>query len=105
MSEAPNSAAPGASVQGWHSADHAQLVQGKGWKTADDVIKSYSELETFRGAPAERLWKIPEKPEQFDDAMRADLYKRAPYLNPNRAPAKPEEYGVKFEGAPDEFNA
>lgn len=105
MSEAPNPGAGegAAGVQGWHSADHAQLVQAKGWKTADDAIKSYAELEAFRGAPAERLVKLPEKPELADDAWREDLYKRAPYLNPNRAPAKPEDYDVKFEGAPEGF--
>ncbi len=38
----------------WHGADHATLVQTKGWKTADDALKSYAELETFNGAPAAR---------------------------------------------------
>lgn len=88
-------------VTAWHGADHSALVTAKGWKGADDVLKSYAELETFRGAPADRLIKLPD-PDKIDDAFRTDVFKRIGY-NPNRGPEKPEDYGVTFEGAPAEF--
>lgn len=99
---APNPSDSG--VQNWAPAEHAALVQSKGWKGVGDALKSYSELETFRGAPADRLIMLPDKPEKIDDAFRGDVFKRIGY-NPNRGPAKPEDYGVQFEGAPPEFTA
>lgn len=36
-------------------------VQNKGWKAPTDLLRSYRELEKFKGAPADRLLKLPEK--------------------------------------------
>lgn len=99
--EAPNSG-DGSGVQDWAPTEHAALVQAKGWKGVGDALTSYSELEKFRGAPADRLIMLPEKPEQIDDKFRTDLFKRINF-NPSRAPATAADYGVNFEGAPPEF--
>jgi hypothetical protein len=81
----------------WHGTDYAALVQTKGWKSPDDALKSYAELETFRGAPAERLLKLPEKP---DDPAWADVRKRVGWS----APEKPEDYGIAVpDGFPAEY--
>lgn len=93
--------APGA----WHGADHAALVTAKGWKGADDALRSYSELEKFTGAPADRLIKLPEA-DKIDDAFRTDVFKRIGYTPPTipGAPEKWEDYGVKTrEGVPAEY--
>ncbi len=34
----------------WHGDEHAELVKSKGWDGADAALKSYSELEKFKGA-------------------------------------------------------
>lgn len=95
--DAGQGGASGAPPASWHGADYAQLVQTKGWKGPDDALKSYAELETFRGAPADRLIKLPEKP---DDPAWADVRKRVGWA----APEKPEDYGIAVpEGYPAEY--
>jgi len=37
------------------------FVQNKAWKNETEMLRSYRELEKFRGAPPERLLKLPEK--------------------------------------------
>ena len=34
----------------WHGDEYAELVKAKGWSGADAALKSYSELEKFKGA-------------------------------------------------------
>jgi hypothetical protein len=46
------------------SQDYAELVKAKGWKTADDVISSYSNMEKFAGKFSSRGVVIPDS----DDA-------------------------------------
>jgi len=38
-----------------YSDSYKELVQSRGWKSPDDVLKSYSELEKHTGASADRL--------------------------------------------------
>lgn len=40
--------------------DHTSYLTGKGFKTADDLVRSYREMESFRGVPQERLLQLPE---------------------------------------------
>lgn len=81
----------------WFGADHAPLVQTKGWKAPDDVIKSYGDLEKFVGAPADRLIKLPEK---ADAPEWGDIRARVGW----KAPEKPEDYGIKTpDGQPPEY--
>lgn len=97
-----DSAAAGAS--NWFGDSHATLVQGKGWKTADDALTSYTQLEKHMGAPADRLIRLPETG-KVDDTFRADLFKRIGYEAPS-APAKPEDYGIEVpEGGNAEYVA
>jgi hypothetical protein len=91
-------------VTPWYPTEHADLVKAKSWAGPGDALKSYAELERFRGAPADRLIMIPDSADKIDDTFRSDVFKRIGY-NPSRAPATPEEYGVQFEGAPPEFGA
>lgn len=79
----------------WHGADYAQIVTTKGWKSADDVLKSYGDLEKHVGAPADRLIRIPDAA-KIDDAFRADVFKRIGYTPTAlpKGPAKPEDYGL-----------
>lgn len=76
----------------WHGADYAQIVATKGWKSADDVLKSYGDLEKHVGAPADRLIRIPDAA-KIDDTFRADVFKRIGYT-PEGAPGNPEDYGL-----------
>jgi hypothetical protein len=86
----------------WHGADYAQIVTTKGWKSADDVLKSYGDLEKHVGAPADRLIRIPDAA-KIDDAFRADVFKRIGYT-PEGAPGKPEDYGLTVpEGMDGEY--
>jgi hypothetical protein len=39
--------------------EHLNLVTERGWKSPDDVMKSYRNLETATGVPPERLIKLP----------------------------------------------
>jgi hypothetical protein len=87
----------------WHDPAHATLAQTKGWKGYPDAVRDYAQLETFVGAPADRLIKLPAA-DKIDDAFRSDVFKRIGY-NPSRAPAKPEDYGVSFGDGYEEFSS
>jgi hypothetical protein len=102
--QAPNSGDPGVQPAAWAPTEYTELVTAKGWKGPGDALKSYTELETFRGAPADRLLKIPDA-DKIDDAFRGDVFKRIGYTPPTipKGPDKPEDYGLSFEGAPPEF--
>ncbi len=41
-------------------------AQNKGWKGPEDVIKSYRELEKFKGANEDQLLRIPDDPDDED---------------------------------------
>ena len=98
---ANESAQPDMGAQ-WHGADYAQIVATKGWKSADDVLKSYGDLEKHVGAPADRLIRIPDAA-KIDDTFRADVFKRIGYT-PEGAPGKPEDYGLTVpEGMDGEY--
>lgn len=47
----------------WYSKFEDSLIRGhaevKGWKTAEDAVKSYMEAEKFLGAPKEELFHLP----------------------------------------------
>jgi hypothetical protein len=107
--QAPAAPAPGSapdqSAAPWFGNDFASLVQTKGWANPNDALKSYSELEKHIGAPADRLIRVPDKPELIDDNFRADVFKRLNYAPPS-APEKPEDYGIQLaEGTPPEYGA
>lgn len=81
----------------WHRADFADLVTAKGWKGPDDVLKSYAELEKFRGAPPDRLIRLPEKP---DDPAWTEIRSRVGLRGPDR----PEDYELAaMDGLPKEL--
>jgi hypothetical protein len=95
MSEPGQGAATGGNSPGnggnpapWFGDSHAQLVQTKGWKSADDVLTSYSQLEKHMGAPADRLIRLPEKP---DAPEWGEIRKKVGWA----APEKPEDYGIQ----------
>lgn len=70
------------------SEQNRGFVGLKGFKNEDAVVTAYRELESFRGVPAERLLKLPDK----DDSPEWEgVHKRL------GRPDKAEEYGV--EGA------
>jgi hypothetical protein len=103
----PAPGAGGANLTPWHGNDFAQLVTAKGWKGPDDALKSYSELETFVGAPADRVLKLPEA-NKIDDAFRQDVFKRIGYTPPTipGAPEKAEDYGLQVRaGVPPEYGS
>lgn len=85
----------------WYGADASDddkaLVTAKGWDQPSKAIKSYRELERFRGAPAERLVTLPEKP---DDPAWAEVRARVGW----KAPDRPEDYGIAVpDGHPPEY--
>lgn len=45
----------------WYSDGDRDFVANKAWKSPQDAINAYKELEKFRGAPEDRLLKLPEK--------------------------------------------
>lgn len=104
MSTQPNAGDAGnQGVPAWHAPEHATLAETKGWKGYPDAVRDYAQLETFVGAPADRLIKLPAA-DKLDDAFRADVFKRIGY-NPNRGPEKPEDYGVNFGEGLEEFSS
>lgn len=82
---APAQAAP------WYGSDATDdvksFVAGKGWDSPMKAITSYRELEAFRGVPAERLLKLPEK---ADAPEWADIRAKVGW----KAPEKPEDYEI-----------
>lgn len=59
----PAGGTPAPSPWGELSPEDKGLVGLKGWKGPGDVVAAYRNLESFRGVPADRLIKIPEKPD------------------------------------------
>jgi hypothetical protein len=104
MSTQPNAGPTGdAGVPQWHDPSHAQLTETKGWKGWNDTVRDYAQLETFVGAPPDRLIKLPAA-DKIDDTFRADVFKKIGY-NPSRGPEKPEDYGVNFGEGHEEFTS
>lgn len=63
-------AAGGAAATDWTAAlapEHRTLVTERQWKSPDDLVKSYRNLESLRGVPADRLLTLPadDKPESW----------------------------------------
>ena len=52
--------------------EHLNLVTERGWKSPDDVMKSYRNLETATGVPPERLVKLP----AAKDAANPDVWNK-----------------------------
>lgn len=76
------------------SEQNRGFVATKGFKNEDAVVQAYRELESFRGVPAERLLKLPDKDDSPEwEAIHRRLGK----------PEKAEEYGI--EGADAELLA
>lgn len=73
----PPSATPPASFD-WKTAnlapEHLNLVTERGWKSPDDVMKSYRNLETATGVPPERLIKLPAPKDANDPKAWSDIY-------------------------------
>ncbi len=74
---------PVAGTTQWHSQENSEMVTQKGWKTADDALKSYSELEkSFSGRV-----KLPT--EQSTAEEKSSFYKSI------GVPEGPEGYEIK----------
>lgn len=81
--------------EGFQNAEVKSFAQAKGWEGPEQAIDSYRNLEKLAGVPAERLLKLPEKP---DAPEWVDVWGRL------GRPAKAEEYGLKVpEGSDPEF--
>ena len=50
------------SAEKWHGEDYGELVKAKSWKSADDVLNGYSQLEKLQGMPefSKYMADIPE---------------------------------------------
>ncbi len=71
-------AAPAPIPFDWKTAqlapEHLNLVTERGWKSPDDVMKSYRNLETATGVPPERLIKLPSAKDAGDPKVWNDIY-------------------------------
>ena len=77
-----------ATTSAWYGEESKSLVEQKGWKTADDALKSYTELEKMSSGRV----KMP-TPESSAEEIRAFYQKTG-------CPENPEGYEVKVpEGA------
>lgn len=56
---------PNPNEKAWFGDAHKDYVGAKGWKTPDDAIGSYQQLERLQRTPVDRTVVLPEKP---DDA-------------------------------------
>jgi len=54
--------------------EHLNLVTERGWKSPDDVMKSYRNLETATGVPPERLVKLPAAKDAANPAVWDKIY-------------------------------
>lgn len=59
-----------AATNEWYSEDYADLIESKGFKTADDVLKSYKNLEAMTGNSV----RIPS--EDASPEAKADFYEK-----------------------------
>lgn len=92
----PPAAPPGGSwYSSFASSDNKGFAEQKGFKTAEDVVDSYRNLEKLMGVPKERLVKLPDK----EDAPEwNDIYGRM------GRPEKSDGYEVAIpEGGSEEF--
>ena len=67
----------------WYSDNYKEVVEKKGWKTGDDALKSYTELEKSMGARV----KMP-TPESSAEEIRAFYQKTG-------CPENPDGYEIK----------
>ena len=72
-----SSGAAGGGNAAWFSTFENQELRGyteqKGFKSAEDVVKSYRDLHAIHGVPAERIIKLPEDiaaPKALDDVYK-----------------------------------
>ncbi len=70
-------------VTQWHSDENSELVMQKGWKTADDAIKGYKEVETMMSGRV----KIPTETSTAEE--KSSFYKSL------GVPEGPEGYEIK----------
>jgi hypothetical protein len=93
-------AATGTESSSWYSSfstpELRGVVENKGWKSPEDAVKSYSELQRLVGVPKERLLTLPEKD---DDAEGWNsIYQRL------GRPEKMEDYGLdKLQNSDPEY--
>lgn len=85
----------------WYAGVQNEELRGKaelkGWKSPDDALSSYFNLESKLGAPPDRLLKLPEKP---DDPAWGEIHKKLGFA----APEKPEDYELPVpEGFGDDY--
>lgn len=89
----------------WHvelAPELQGVAQTRGWdvlppeKAAGEILKSYRELELYRGAPADRLLKLPAKSEAEAPEEWRDVWTRL------GAPAEPAGYEFG-EGTPEDL--
>jgi hypothetical protein len=92
-------AAPAAPAIEWLSgADEVTvgLVQNKGWKSPNDVVQSYTQLEKFVGAPADKIVRLP-----TETSTKEDL---DAFYNKLGRPADAKGYELPVpEGQPRDF--
>lgn len=77
-------AAPAPWYNDFSDPDLKGFTELKGWKHPSEAVKSYRELESLRGVPADQLLKLPKadaKPEEWN-----------PVYDRLGRPAKPEDY-------------
>lgn len=95
----PGDGGNGGGEKPWYSGVQNEELRGKaelkGWKSPDDALASYFNLESKLGAPPDRLLKLPEKP---DDPAWSEIHKKLGFA----APEKPEEYELSVPEGFDE---
>lgn len=69
----------------WYGETHKPLIEAKGWKSADDVITSYVNLEKLLGADRAGRTVVLPKDEHDTETLKAFRAKLG-------VPEKPEEY-------------
>ncbi len=65
--DSPASTVPEPGAEKWYGDDHATIVESKGWKSADDVLNGYSQLEKLKGMPefSKYMSDIPESKDGY----------------------------------------
>jgi len=99
-SDAPPPAAPAPFDWGKAglSPGHLTLVTERGWKSPDEVMTSFRNLESATGVPPERLIKLPSAKDAADPKVWSDIYAKL------GRPETPEKYVLPVpEGDKGEF--